>query len=98
MRKIYKAWSILVLLVMLGSAALAQERTVSGKVTGETGTGMPGVNVIVKGTANGTSTDADGMYSLAVSGSDAIIVVPFVGYRTQEVSVGTRSTIDVELV
>lgn len=98
MRKIYKAWSILVLLVMLGSAALAQERTVSGKVTDETGTGMPGVNVIVKGTANGTSTDADGMYSLAVSGSDAIIVVTFVGYRTQEVSVGTRSTIDVELV
>ncbi|HTJ52129.1 MAG TPA: carboxypeptidase-like regulatory domain-containing protein, partial [Cyclobacteriaceae bacterium] len=49
---------------------LAQERSVSGKVTSaEDGTALPGVNVIIKGTTNGTATDAEGRYSISVPGN-----------------------------
>ena len=72
------------LLLMLASVVLAQERTVTGKVTDETGGEMPGVNVLVKGTSTGTATDAEGNYSIRVPGSDAILVFTFVGYKTTD--------------
>ncbi len=99
MKKIYIRWSMsTALLLMLASVVLAQERTVTGKVTDESGSEMPGVNVIVKGTASGTSTDADGSYAISVRDAEAILVVSFVGYQPQEVAVGSRTNIDVELV
>src|SRR5690349_18590204 len=72
------------------------QSTVTGKVTDENGSGMPGVNVLVKGTATGTSTDANGAYSLTASESD-VLVFSFIGYTTEEISVGTRTTIDIAL-
>ncbi len=53
--------------------------------------------VIVKGTSNGTTTDADGKYTIGVTGSDAVLVFSFIGFQTQEVAVGSRSTVDVSL-
>jgi TonB-linked SusC/RagA family outer membrane protein len=70
---------------------------VSGKVTDETGLAVPGVNVLVKGTALGTATDADGKYSLTVPDETTILVFTFIGYATQEITVGSRTTIDVSL-
>ena len=77
---------LLCLLLCISSFfALAQERTVSGKVTdAETGDNLPGVNIIIKGTSVGTSTDATGSYSLSVSGDNAILVFSFIGYLTTE--------------
>jgi TonB-dependent starch-binding outer membrane protein SusC len=98
MKKLYVRLSMTaVLLLMLASVVLAQERTVSGTVNDDTGSPIPGVNVLLKGTTTGTSTDADGKYSLGVSGSDAVLVFSFIGFTTQEVPVGTRTLVDVSL-
>ena len=77
--------------------AVAQERTVSGRVTSaEEGEGLPGVNILIKGTATGSVTDFDGRYSLTVS-DDAVLVFSFIGFTTQEVTVGSQSVIDIAL-
>lgn len=70
---------------------------ISGRVTDETGSGLPGVNVIEKGTANGTTTDADGNYSIEVIGENSVLIFSFIGYQTQELLVGTQTTINVRL-
>jgi TonB-linked SusC/RagA family outer membrane protein len=76
----------------------AQERTVSGRVTStEDGSALPGVNVVVKGTASGTVTDADGRYTLSVPASGGALVFSFIGLQTQEVPIGERSVVDVSL-
>lgn len=78
-------------------ARVEQGTQVSGTVTDDTGTPIPGVNVIEKGTTNGTATDVDGKYSLLVSSSDATLVFSFIGYTTQEVPVGGRSSIEITM-
>jgi TonB-linked SusC/RagA family outer membrane protein len=70
---------------------------VSGKVTDETGAPLPGVNVVVKGTTKGTTTDTEGKYSLEVDGDNAVLVFSFIGYTSEEVVVGTQTTIDIAL-
>jgi iron complex outermembrane receptor protein len=70
---------------------------VTGKVTSEDdGSGIPGVNVLEKGTTNGTVTDATGGYSITTAG-DATLVFSFVGYESQEVAVGNQSAVNVRL-
>ncbi len=70
---------------------------VSGNVKDEDGIAMPGVNILEKGTSNGTVTDANGDYRLNVSSSNAILVFSFVGAETKEVTVGDKSEISVSL-
>ncbi len=69
------------LLMLITGVAFGQERTITGKVTSqEDGTGLPGVNVILKGTTYGTVTNVDGNYSLAVPASaDGVLVFSFIG-------------------
>lgn len=82
----------------LGAGTMAQDRTVSGKVTSsEDNMGLPGTNVIIKGTATGTVTDIDGNYTLAVPDANVVLVFSSVGFRTTEMPVGASSTIDVVL-
>ena len=77
---------------------LAQERTVSGKVTSaEDGTGLPGVNVILRGTSTGTVTDIDGNFTLEVPAEGGTLQFSFVGMETQEIPIGNRSVIDVTM-
>ncbi|WP_246225204.1 TonB-dependent receptor [Spirosoma terrae] len=71
--------------------------TVSGTVTDEKGEGLPGVSVLVKGTQRGTSTSATGSYQLAVPNESAILVFSFVGFQSQEIEVGKRTTVSVTL-
>ena len=98
MKKLYRCMGLpLAMLLLFTSMALAQNRTVTGTITDENGSGMPGVNVIVKGTSSGTTTDSDGKYSIGVPDGPATLVVSFIGYSTQEVEVGTRTAIDVKL-
>lgn len=98
MLKLYRRLSLIVACaLLLSSVALAQERTVTGKVTDENGSGMPGVNVILKGTGTGTATDVNGQYTIAVP-ANSILIFTFVGYTTQEVTLGDRTSVDVSMV
>lgn len=78
--------------------ASAQDHAITGTVTSsEDNSGLPGVNVILKGTATGTVTDVEGNYSLNVPGDDASLVFSSVGYVTEEVLVGSQSVINLTL-
>lgn len=79
------------------AAAPLQDRVVTGKVTSVEGEELPGVNIIIKGTTVGSVTDISGNYTLSVSGPDAVLVFSYVGYVSEEVTVGTQSVIDVVL-
>jgi TonB-dependent starch-binding outer membrane protein SusC len=70
---------------------------VSGTVTDATGGGLPGVSVLVKGTTTGTITDDNGKYSLSVPDANSTLVFSSVGFSTQEIAVGAKTTIDVIL-
>src|SRR5688572_29823799 len=75
----------------------AQDRIVTGKVSSaEDGSSLPGVNVVLKGTTNGTVTDLEGRYSLNIP-SGGILVFSFIGLQVQEITVGEKTTIDVAL-
>ncbi len=69
---------------------------ISGKVLDENGQGLPGAAVVQKGTTNGTTTDLEGNYKLNLP-EDATISISFIGYATQEIVVGAKSTIDVQM-
>jgi TonB-dependent starch-binding outer membrane protein SusC len=69
---------------------------VSGRVIDDTGAGLPGVNIIEKGTTNGTATDAEGKYSLLVN-ENATLVFSFIGYVTQEVPVNNQTELNITL-
>lgn len=98
MRKLYKHLSLTALLALfVASIAVGQERAISGTVTDETGSGMPGVNVLVKGTNIGTATSADGTFRLSVPSDQAVLVVSFIGYATKEVTVGSQTNITIAL-
>lgn len=83
------------LLTLISFNALAQ-KTVTGKVTDESGEPLPGVNVLIKGTTTGAQTDLDGNFRLAVD-DGATLVFSYVGFETQEITVGSRTTIDVTM-
>jgi TonB-linked SusC/RagA family outer membrane protein len=86
------------LFLLATSMAWAQEKSVSGKVTSqEDGTALPGVNVVVKGTTNGTVTDAEGNYTISVPSAGGSLVFSFIGLSTSEVPLGDRTKIDVSL-
>ncbi len=80
-----------------GTATVQQQISVSGRVTDSFGQPLPGVTVIIKGTTTGIITDNNGRYSLSNVSSDATLVFSFVGMRTQEISVGGRTIINVTL-
>lgn len=73
------------------------QRTVTGTVTDESGETVPGVNVVLKGTTNGTTTDLDGNYRLSVPEEGGTLVFSFIGLSTQEVVIGARSVIEVTM-
>src|SRR6185369_5600843 len=76
----------------------AQDRVVSGKVTSaDDGSALPGVNVVVKGSTNGTVTDAVGEYKISAPGAGGVLVFSFIGMTTQEVEIGARSVIDLQM-
>ena len=83
-------------LLMLSASAWAQQRTVSGTVTdAESGESLPGVNVILKGTTEGTVTNIQGDYTLSVPSDGGTLVFSFIGLTSREVEIGNQSTLDV---
>jgi TonB-linked SusC/RagA family outer membrane protein len=79
------------------TSALAQSTALSGKVVDEKGEGLPGVTILVKGTTNGTTTDAGGSFSLNVPNEGSTIIASFVGYLSQEVPINGRTTLNITL-
>jgi len=92
-----KLLSIVLLLCAFALPAIAQQRTISGKVTDDQSQGVPGISVLIKGTTQGTTTSIDGGYSLSAT-DNATLVFQGIGYTTQEIVVGASNTIDVSLV
>ncbi|WP_280743845.1 MULTISPECIES: TonB-dependent receptor [unclassified Parabacteroides] len=74
-----------------------QSITITGTITDEFGDGLPGVNIVEKGTTNGTLTDMNGKYSISVSSSSAVLMFSYVGFQTQEVAVGNQRTISLSM-
>ena len=100
MRKLYLFVRryLTVLLMCSTLVGFAQQRSVSGKVkSSDDGSVIPGVNILEKGTTNGTVSDADGSYTINV-GANATLVFSFVGYVTQEVVAGSQTSVSVTLV
>jgi TonB-dependent starch-binding outer membrane protein SusC len=79
-------------------SSFAQERTVTGKVTStEDGNPLPGVNVILKGTTSGTSTDSDGNFTVAVPSAGGALIFSFIGLESKEVEIGDRTVVNISL-
>ncbi|MDF7815009.1 TonB-dependent receptor [Hymenobacter sp. YC55] len=72
--------------------------TVTGTVTDTKGEGLPGVNVVVKGTTNGTQTDAQGNFSITVPDQGAVLAFSFIGYKPQEVAANSAAKLSVKLL
>lgn len=76
------------------SIAFSQSITVSGKINDDTGESLPGVNVVVKGSTAGTVTDGSGSYSITVPNAQATLEFSFIGFKSQEVAVANRTSIN----
>lgn len=84
-------------LLALAYPGMGQDTQVTGKVTDQDGAALPGVNILIKGSTSGTTTDVDGKYALQVPEGGAL-VFSFIGYTTQEIEIGGRAAIDVVMV
>jgi Ca-activated chloride channel family protein len=94
-----KQFSMLIVLLILSLGFMApEERTISGKVTSkEDRSPLPGVNIVLKGTTEGTVTDGQGAYLIHVPMKGGVLIFSFIGLKTQEVKIGTTNRIDVAL-
>jgi TonB-dependent starch-binding outer membrane protein SusC len=98
MKQFGRYWGLCLLLLGVVHSALAQ-RVITGKVTSVTdGSALPGVNVVVKGSPTGTSTDANGDYSLSVPTGTVTLTFSFIGLQSQDITIGAgRSVVNVEM-
>jgi TonB-dependent starch-binding outer membrane protein SusC len=76
---------------------VAVDQTIKGRVTDEKGEGLPGATVSIKGTGRGVSTNPNGEFTISVPNEQAILVVSFIGYTPQEIVVGSRTSININL-
>ena len=83
---------------MFSVAAIAQQRTITGSVSdASTGEPLPGVNIVIEGTHQGTVTDLDGEYSIDIEGADATLIYSYIGYLTQRIDAGESTQVNVVL-
>ena len=83
---------------MFSVAAIAQQRTITGSVSdASTGEPLPGVNIVIEGTNQGTVTDLDGEYSIDIEGADATLIYSYIGYLTQRIDAGESTQVNVVL-
>jgi len=82
--------------LLISSAAIAQQ-TITGKVTDESQEPLIGVNVVVKGTNNGATTDAEGRYTLSVPTNATALIFSYIGFAEQEILIENRSEISITL-
>src|SRR5665648_26672 len=95
--KIFSKVFFILAFILVQLNASAQQKTLSGAVTGADDTPFAGVSVLVKGTTIGTLTDVDGKFTLSVPESSKTLVFSFIGMQTQEVAIGTANVYNVTL-
>ena len=99
-QKINSLFRVCLVLVLLGlfiNQSYAQNKTITGVVKDQTGEPLIGVNVMEKGTTNGTITDVDGKYSVTATGKTPVLVFSYIGYLTQEIPVSGKQVVDVTM-
>ncbi|WP_247235626.1 TonB-dependent receptor [Telluribacter sp. SYSU D00476] len=84
--------------IKVGAEASVLDKRVQGKVMDEKGEGLPGVSIILKGSQQGTTTDVEGNFSISVPNDESVLIFSFVGYTNQEVVVGNRTQLEINLV
>ncbi|OWW25037.1 hypothetical protein B4Q04_10830 [Zobellia sp. OII3] len=85
-------------LFIIAPMCLLAQGGVSGSITSaEDGAPLPGANILEKGTSNGTQADFDGNFSIEVSGSDAVLVISYIGFTSQEIAVGVQTHFNISL-
>ena len=95
-RKIYRVFGVAVLLLGALVQTYAQRKEITGTVKDGAGMPLPGVNIVLKGTTTGTSTDKDGIFQMQAD-ADQILMVSFIGYKSQEVLVGNQTSFNIVL-
>src|SRR5690349_10055888 len=95
-RKLYKIFGVSALVLLTCITVSAQQQQVTGTIRDRSGAPMPGVNVVIKGTTSGTSTDADGKFALLTAPND-VLAISFIGYKSQEIAVGNQTTFDITI-
>lgn len=94
----YTVMDKVIVLAPVSDNLIKQQLVITGKVTSSDGTPLPGVNIVEKGTTNGAVTGIDGKYTITVLNPDAVLVFSYVGYLTEEVTVGNKEVINMLLV
>lgn len=92
-----KKLSLVLMLVLFGTAGLLAQRTISGRVTDTNNEALIGTSVLVKGTSSGTVSDIDGSYSVSVPAGATTLVFSYTGYKTQEVVLTASNVVDVSM-
>lgn len=93
---IFKTKILLMLLIIMATFSQIIAQNIKGKISDENGDGLPGVNILVKGTNTGAITDAKGMYSVNAS-KNAILIITYVGFTSKEIPINGRAAIDISL-
>lgn len=96
MRRLVIPTLLTVFLTIIFNASFAQT-TIKGKVVDEKGIGLPNANILIKGMPTGINADANGNFSIAVPNAQTILVFSYVGYVTQEIAVGSRTSLNVAM-
>ncbi|SNZ01497.1 SusC/RagA family TonB-linked outer membrane protein [Flagellimonas pacifica] len=94
--KVKKLFGTLVFVLLSIASVQSQEKTITGTILDQTGTPLPGVNIIVQGTANGTQSDFDGNYAITASIGQTLVFT-YLGQRTTQREVGAQNVINVQM-
>ncbi len=86
-----------VAMLFCGLTLFAQDRTIIGKITADDGSVLPGVNITLRGSNRGANSTAEGTYQISAP-SNAVLVFSFIGFKSQEITVGNQSVINVKMV
>jgi len=98
MRKTFTSIFFLCIL-LLGLSSMAQVKTITGKITSsDDGGPLPGASIKIKGTNTGTSSNSDGSFTIKAPASSSILLISLIGYKTQEITVGNKTSINATLV
>ncbi|MEN8117206.1 MAG: TonB-dependent receptor [Bacteroidota bacterium] len=95
--KTVKRLALICISMLFSAGILFAQQTITGQVTAEGEEPLPGVTVVLMGTVSGTITDIDGKFTLDVPDESSVLLFSFVGYKTQEVTVGSQTTLNIVL-
>jgi TonB-dependent starch-binding outer membrane protein SusC len=82
---------------MLGAYTAQAQIMVKGRLTDETGAALPGVSIVEKGTTNGANSDADGRFTINVKNAASVLIVSYVGFATQQITVGSQTNLNIAM-